>query len=200
MGTVHLVKAVVSPQPSINSVCLLRKTGRSGHRHPQSWGEREHGWQRQELRGVHSSILPLRGSRGTPRQRGDRRCRTALGGFSSIRRWSRGAPGGAEPLPAAARGTGTEILPPPSRRVLPDSVSAVPGVHEDPPVQGRPAAAAGPGEGEGARFRPRGPAHVFGDSCRQNQGVSGDTWSVGVPTNTLTRGFSKGGKHKALAL
>lgn len=32
-------------------------------------------------------------------------------------------------------------------RVLQDSVSTVPGIHEDPSVQGHPAAAAGPGEG-----------------------------------------------------
>lgn len=32
-------------------------------------------------------------------------------------------------------------------RVLQDSVPTVPGIHEDPSVQGQPAAAAGPGEG-----------------------------------------------------
>lgn len=34
------------------------------------------------------------------------------------------------------------------RRILQDSVPTVPGIHKDPSVQGQPAAAAGPGEGE----------------------------------------------------
>lgn len=37
---------------------------------------------------------------------------------------------------------------------------------------------------------------MFGDSCRQNQWVSGDTRSAGAPSHTLVRGFSKGGKRR----
>lgn len=137
-----------------------------------------------------------------------------MGTKGAARRWavSAASDGGAgellgEPsrsrLPAAARGTGTEILPPPSRRVLQDSVSAVPGVHEDPPVQGRPAAAAGPGEGEGrpipcARLRrvrsvPEGPPTCLGTAAARTRGSLATLGAWGCPPTLSPAAFPRAG-------
>lgn len=112
---------------------------------------------------------------------------------------SRAAPG-SRPQPVAPA---LRSCPPPSRRVLQDSVSAVPGVHEDPPVQGRPAAAAGPGEGEGrpipcARLRrvrsvPEGPPTCLGTAAARTRGSLATLGAWGCPPTLSPAAFPRVG-------
>lgn len=67
-------------------------------------------------------------------------------GYHTAAGGSRGGSGGASSYPRVT--SVLKLCPLAPRRVVQDSVLAVPGVHKDPAVQGHPAAAAGPGEGE----------------------------------------------------
>lgn len=76
-------------------------------------------------------------------------------------------------------------------RVLQDSVSTVPGIHEDPSVQGHPAAAAGPGEGAAPMLPAKFPGGLGGHSS-PTSGPNGPMVAAGLGPAVMAEASSSG--------